>query len=248
MRRIHLPSLRLGPNELPPNQAHYLRDVLRLGVGDEIEAFDATGNRGRGRISDCASDRMVIEIQHIEPPPIGERKLAVASAIPKSARADWMIEKLSELGIARFIPLSTQRSVVLPEGEKKFERWRRLASEAARQSGRGDVMHIDSLISLDQVISQTATDFSNRWHLDIGDSAQPIIDMTTASSTGSILIFIGPEGGWTGEESSAFASAGVLPVQLTATTLRVETAAVAAAAIIASALTAAGPLGSIQHP
>lgn len=245
MRRIHLSKLQIGQIVLPSAQAHYLRDVLRLAVGTEVEAFDVAGAVGKGMIAALSDNHVTIEIRRIEQTEPAAGRLTVASAIPKAARADWMIEKLSELGVDRFIPLAAERSVVLPDGEKKFERWQRLAAEAARQSQRSGIMQIDPLISLEPLISRKSDADGLRWHLAIRPDAQPMVDLVASLPSMSILIFIGPEGGWTPGETAAFQAANIPPVLLTPTTLRVETAAVAAAAIIQSALTARAPRATI---
>src|SRR3954468_21122064 len=127
-RRLLVPLLRPGPNPLPDDQAHHARDVLRLKLGDEVELFTPAGHSAAGTIVQLSSDAVIVEVQQIKKP-ITTFELIIASPIPKGARADWMIEKLSELGVARFVPVITKRSVVHPEVKNKLDRWQRLAEE-----------------------------------------------------------------------------------------------------------------------
>src|SRR5208282_5193623 len=117
---------------------------------------------------------------------------------------DWMIEKLAELGVEGFFPLITDRGVVLPKGEKKFDRWRRLAAEASRQSGRDSVMQIHPLIELPNLLAQPTGPV--RWHLSPRQDSPAMLALPLPSS---LLLLIGPEGGWTAEEIAAFDAAGV---------------------------------------
>jgi 16S rRNA (uracil1498-N3)-methyltransferase len=158
-------------------------------------------------------------------------ELTIASAVPKAARADWMIEKLSELGVARFIPLATARSVVHPEGKNKIERWERLAAESAKQSKRPGVMAIDPLTPLLTVLDRAGA--SRAAYLSTGAGAVPAVAAFRPPLT-SILLLIGPEGGWSAEEQAGFDGRALTAVSLGATILRVETAAIAAAAVVAA--------------
>ncbi len=128
---------------MPAAEAHHVRDVLRLAVGDELELFDAAGGTAVGRIVAVTVGVVAVEVSAVT---LAERvgvSLTVAAAVPKGDRADWMVEKLSELGVARFVPLAAARSVVLPGGRNKVERWERLAVESAKQCRRAGVMAID---------------------------------------------------------------------------------------------------------
>jgi len=213
---------------LDPASAHHVRDVLRLTVGTAIEAFDDAGDVGRGTVSSCDHDRVIIHIEQVVArDPSQDFSLTVASAIPKGDRADWMVEKLSEIGCARWIPLATDRAVVLPAGKNKHDRWARLATESAKQSRRRGVMRVDPLVSLDNLL---ATHVSGQLRICLSTSSEAtsfasFIPFDAASA----LLFIGPEGGWTDTELSTFSSSGIHHARLTDSILRVETAAVVAA-------------------
>jgi 16S rRNA (uracil1498-N3)-methyltransferase len=224
-RRLHVPKLHPGNIELPAGEAHHARDVLRLAELATVELFDDAGQVARGRLSFDGDRGASVSVEEVHPPTADSFQLTIASAVPKGDRADWMIEKLSELGVASFIPLATHRSVVHPSGPSKRQRWERLAIEAAKQSRRSGVMRIDDLSPVGSVLDAG-------WYLSTESGAVSIDQMLRGSEGNQLRLFIGPEGGWTDEERLAFDAAGLTAVRLTDTILRIETAAVAAAAVV----------------
>lgn len=204
-------------------------------AGDPIEAFDDAGNVAIGAIERCEASHVSIRVERVIPSD-GGLKLIIASAVPKGDRADWMIEKLSELGVHRFIPLVTARSVVLPKGKGKHERWQRIATESAKQSRRAGVMQIDELTSLKDVLSESP----RALFLSTEPQAQPLTEFLQKSSATILhsppLLLVGPEGGWSDEELEGFKSSSLTGLKLTGTILRVETAAIAAAAIVCASV------------
>jgi 16S rRNA (uracil1498-N3)-methyltransferase len=222
-----------GPLKLAPAEAHHVRDVLRLAQGAVVEVFDAIGRSARATIARCTPREVVLEVQGIREPGQGPQ-WTIASALPKGSRVDWMIEKLSELGTAAFIPLRSQRSVVLPEGQGKRQRWQRLAVEAAKQSRRTGVMRIEELTGVDELVNQ-AGGTPATWYLSTAPGAGGVLELISnvrQRESGEPLRFlIGPEGGWTDAERAAFDAAGFNALSLGPTVLRIETAAVAAAVL-----------------
>jgi 16S rRNA (uracil1498-N3)-methyltransferase len=231
-RRLHVPQLHVGIVELPADQTHHARDVLRIDERATVELFDDAGQIAHGQLSFNGHEHATVAVSEVLPP-TDSFHLTIASAVPKGERADWMIEKLSELGVSHFIPLATQRSVVLPGGTNKRQRWERLAVESAKQSHRQGVMQIGDLTPL-------ATAMTSGWYLSPEPRALPIIQSLAELKTPSLRLFIGPEGGWTDAERAAFGTAGLTPVRLTDTILRIETAAVAAAAVVMCAVRSSG--------
>jgi 16S rRNA (uracil1498-N3)-methyltransferase len=207
---------------------------LRLAVGDPVELFDDAGAVGPGVIARCSAEGVAVTVASVRPAQRAAFAFVVASALPKGSRGDWMIEKLGELGAAAFIPLLTERSVVTPEGKNKLQRWQRLAEEAARQSRRAGVMRVEPPTPLLRAIALTPP--GGGWFFSTAEGAMPIRSALAGPVPDRLTLFIGPEGGWTHAELAAFAAAGIGPVALTETILRVETAAIAAAAIVAGLL------------
>ncbi len=219
---------------LSEREAHHARDVLRLVAGEIVEVFDDLGAVARATIVSSGAGGVVVRVDEPTPdsPAMGV-KLTIAAAVPKGDRAEWMIEKLSELGVERFVPLATARSVVLPEGKNKRDRWVRVATEAAKQSRRRGVMRIDELTRLsDALRDETAA--GPCYCLSTAKDAAPVLDLFTRDTPQALTAFIGPEGGWTDEEIAQFDAARAIGVTLTTTILRIETAAAAIAAIVGS--------------
>jgi 16S rRNA (uracil1498-N3)-methyltransferase len=243
-RRLLVPTLRPGPFPLPPDQAHHARDVLRMQPGDEVELFTANGQIASAVITAVTPASVEVSVEDVRQS-AARLALTIASAIPKGARADWMIEKLSELGVDRFVPLSTARSVVHPEGKNKIDRWQRLAAESAKQSRRSGVMDIEPLTPLSAFLE---------------DLAPPAAYLSTAAGSlppssilhppfSSLTLLVGPEGGWDEAELARFAERHLTPITLGGTILRVETAAIAAAAVVAAAAISLPPQHrSPDHP
>ena len=142
MRRLRVEKVQLGEVQLSQQEAHHARDVLRLTVGTEVEVFDDRGELGRGEICELTKSRVVLRVREVSAAAEAGLRWTILSAVPKGNRADWMVEKLSELGTHSFVPLATARSVVVPEGKNKAQRWQRLADESAKQSKRRGVMQI----------------------------------------------------------------------------------------------------------
>jgi 16S rRNA (uracil1498-N3)-methyltransferase len=197
--------------------------------GDEVDLFDSDGLEAKGVLRFVGSKDLAATVGRLDErrSPSG-LQLIVASAVPKGERADWMIEKLSELGVALFIPLATERSVVKPEGKNKLERWTRIATESAKQSRRSGVMRIGELQPLAEVVQENP----NAVYLSTESDAKSILAvLSDANARRDLTLFVGPEGGWAIAEIELFGAADIQGVKLTSTVLRIETAAIAGAAI-----------------
>jgi 16S rRNA (uracil1498-N3)-methyltransferase len=212
-----------------------VREVLRLGVGAEVEVFDEAGNSALAIIARSDGKQVVVNVDSVDEKTASRFEWWVAAAIPKGTRGDGMVEKLSELGAGGFVPLISERSVVSAEGKNKRERWERLASEAAKQSKRRGVMKIAEVSEVGKFVRELK---SLAWYLTPHEGAKTIMaavgGITTEKNIQKLTLLIGPEGGWTGAEVAMFDQAGLTGVRMGATILRVETAAVAAAAIVAA--------------
>jgi 16S rRNA (uracil1498-N3)-methyltransferase len=228
MRRVLVGKARVGAIELGEAESHHLRDVLRLLPGAEVEVFDREGTTGQGVVVSTNGRRVTVEVARILEGSRDRFALTIASAIPKGSRADWMVEKLSELGVHRFIPLATDRSVVVPGGAGKISRWNRLTTEAARQSGRAGVMEIGEVTALAEVLNIAKGGIA---YLSLEEYAKPARELA-AGILGNMTVLVGPEGGWSEGELARFRAAKIPAYRLTGTVLRLETAAIAVAAII----------------
>ena len=124
-----------------------------------------------------SADRsLAVQVEEVHEPAADGLSWTVAAAVPKGERADWMVEKLSELGCHAFVPLLAERSVVQPKGTGKRDRWLRLATESAKQCRRRGVMRIESPTTLDELLANDEAmppdaPSAARWFLDLSDAA-----------------------------------------------------------------------------
>jgi len=221
--QLHAPGPRT--TRLAEEEAHHARKVLRLKVGDAVELFDGRGGVGEGVIQawDQGATIAVQQWTSVAPPrPV----LTIAAAIPKGPRADDMVNQLSQLSVDRLIPLLAERSVVDPR-PAKVERFARAAVESAKQCGRAWLMRVEPPTPFDRVL---AGEYDVRLMARPGGGSTDLGTQLRAAS--SVLVLIGPEGGWSDAEIAQSERAGCLPWSLGPHVLRIETAACAAAAVI----------------
>lgn len=221
MRRFYVAQLRCGSVALDARQSRHAARVLRLRPGAAVRLFDGSGREGTGRIETASPACVVVAVERIETvaEPTGP---SMACALPKGKRADFMVEKLSELGVATLQPVRFSRGV-RSASPAALRRFRRIATESAKQCGRAGVMAVPD------PIAPAALD-AGRCIVADPDAAHPL---RSAVGNGGIMV-IGPEGGLTPGESERFQAAQARFVTLAPTVLRVETAAIVAAAILIS--------------
>ncbi|MDP1798234.1 MAG: RsmE family RNA methyltransferase [Planctomycetaceae bacterium] len=206
-------------------EAHHLSKVMRLPPGETVALFNGAGLVATAEIVAVGKREVTLTIQHVERTPVPEAALTIAAAVPKGDRFDWMVEKLTELGVCRLIPLRTARGVVDPR-ESKLDRLRQVVIEACKQSRRAWVMDLAPVTDFSSLLAQPGP-------LLIADpSGQPFADIwRMRPAIASMTVAIGPEGGWSDDELKMARDAGTQVVSLGDTILRIETAAVAVAAI-----------------
>lgn len=248
MARMHrfrvesLQGLRAGDAVLlPAGEARHVR-VLRLGAGDEVELFDGQGRAAAARIGESPAGELRAELLALREAAATAARLILATAWPKGKRAALLVEKCTELGVGRIIPVRYARSVVhKAESSAAVARLRRIAAEAAKQCGRSDVPEIAAKQTFGELLGGEAPRAAVVL-LDPG-AALWLPDALHEKRAGleerPLLLVVGPEGGFTPEESAAADAAGVTRARLAGNVLRVETAALAACAI-------AGALGPHQ--
>lgn len=229
LRRLRVPSLAGDELELVSAQAHYVRDVLRLGVGTVVEVFDGQGNAARATLThvDSAAVRARLDERYRGEPAAA---VTIAMATPKGDRADWAVEKLTELGVTRLVWLVCERSVAVPrEDGKKLARWVRLAEAAASQSGRSDIPTIEAPTQFAEAVAELGGGVIA--HM----GGEPLAKLMASRPEIPRVCLIGPEGGFTSSELEIAESAGYSRVGLARHVLRSETAAMAAAVAMSNA-------------
>lgn len=227
-RRVHVPAGAISGGVARPDAAalHHLAHVLRLAPGAEVEVFDGEGNAWDAQFT--GSDLRLGE-RRAAPPPAAV--VWIAFALPRGEKGDWVVQKATELGVARLVPWRAERSVVRLEGARareRAERWRRIAAEAARQCGRSEVPEVLEPASLEEAV-RTPPGFG-RWMLHAG-AGEPLGAVVRRGAPGYLAV-VGPEGGVTESEVTRAGEAGCALAGLGPRVLRAETAAVVAAALL----------------
>jgi 16S rRNA (uracil1498-N3)-methyltransferase len=207
--------------ELDAGQANYLGNVMRLGVGAELLVFDGRSGEWLARISDAAKKSMTLSVECRTREPESVPDVWLGFAPVKRTQTDWLVEKATELGVARLIPVMTQRTVA---ARVKLARLEAIAIEAAEQCGRTVVPEIAEPVTLKQLLNASARTL---YFADEG-GGEPV---AAAVKPGPALILTGPEGGFTDEERALIRAAeNAVPISLGPRILRAETAALAALA------------------
>lgn len=219
----------LAPGEfvLDGSEAHHLATVRRMAVGDRVTLFNGDGREYPAEI--LAVGKKAVSLMILADAAHNRETrfpIVIASALPKGDRADFLLEKLTELGVSRLIPLITERSVVLPRGTK-MEKFTRHVIEASKQCGRNTLMIVESPRHWPELLA--ATDLpATRFILHPGTASSAM----TAVPPEGVCIAVGPEGGFTDAEVEAAIRAQWSRFSLGSRILRIETAALAAAAIM----------------
>lgn len=228
---------------------HHLERVLRVRAGEALELVDGRGGRARARWT--AAGRARIEERFPTQPPTRD-PLVLAVAPPRLPRLEWLVEKASELDVSELQLLDTRRAERLP-GEGRLERLQRIADQALEQCGRLHRMPVHAPVALGALLARpragelwlahpprvapTAPDRGAADATDATDAVDAVaataapIGSTTLRRQPGLLVLIGPEGGFDPDEEAVALAAGARAVALGATTLRVETAALALAVL-----------------
>jgi 16S rRNA (uracil1498-N3)-methyltransferase len=219
--------------------ADHLARALRARVGEDFDIATGQAVR-RGRITLIKDNRVEFDLgEVISAAPSTEITLLLA--VFKFDRMEWAIEKCTELGVARIVPVISRRtdSHLAAASAKRAERWLRIVRQAAEQSRRSAPPEIAAPIKLSDALKSL-----EGWRIVLSESEEQILlrdvlqsnVLKPASDAAGITLAVGPEGGWTEDEVQAFQQAGWISASLGNTILRAETAAIAATAIVASAM------------
>ena len=229
-------TLKRGSIRLSREESHHLLRVLRAKPGDPVELIDGCGGRGRGELRTVHRHRAEIAMTDVVLEPPDSPSVHIAAPSPRGARLDWMIEKLSEIGVTRWWPLETDHSEKTTR-RAASERRRRITIAAAKQCGRSHLMTIAPPISLEALARWEPTNgdpttvryLASLHPPESGDLPRPERPIE------NVLGAIGPEGGLSTAEERALLDAGFEPFRLSPYTLRVETAALALASWLVKA-------------
>lgn len=208
-----------GPVVVPGAEAHHLATVCRLRPGDRVSLFNGDGHEYAAEVLATAKHHVSLQVLAVDTP-LRELpfRLEVAAPLPKGDRAQFLVEKLTELGVASFTPLQTRRSVVHPR-EAKLEKLQRWVIEASKQCGRNTLMRIEPVVDWESYCGRGDLPV-RRIVAHVGETAtwQPLRE--------GVVIAVGPEGGFMADEIELAIRNGWRAVGLGKRILRIETAAI----------------------
>jgi len=235
MHRIFVPKEQIPI--ITGSDIHQIKDVLRLKVGNEIELLDGSGKVYLAKIKSITNEKIITEIISTSQN-TGENKIKVtlAQCLPKAKKMDLIIQKCTELGVHRIIPVLSERSIA--KGEK-LERWKKIAKEAAEQSGRSTMPEISNLTNFEDLL-KLRKDYDLAlipWELEKEKSLKSLLTTQPpcpelCRGANNLLIIIGPEGGFSAAEINLAKESGFTPVSLGKRILRTETAGMAILAML----------------
>lgn len=245
LHRFFVPSniLHKGAVHLTGAPYDQIRRVLRMRVGDEVALFDGSGSEYLVRLVEFGKAEVVGHILSesallTEP---AHRVDLYLSLLNKPDKFEWALQKCTELGVSRFIPVVAARSVT---DTARAERWERIIQEAAEQSGRGALPELGGVMPLWYAFQEAAsgsTGYKPHSRLALMPEVSGDISLKDAirgseahTAVEQVSLFIGPEGGFTAEEQSLASESGVRVVRMGSRVLRAETAAVVAVTLTMS--------------
>lgn len=226
-RRVFVAELRAGEHTLAGAEAQHLAQVLRLGPGAPVRAFDGRGLEADGIVTHADALRVTLLL---DPPRKGEVEAALAVtlavALLKGDKLSEVVRRGTELGVVRFAPFASGRCDVRELSPNKLARLRRVAQEAAKQSGRSVVPEVAEAVKLDQLKPD------GRWLVAAPHAGATLRELLSDGQARRVTVTTGPEGGLSPAELQLLEGRGAQPVGLGARILRAETAPVAVAAAL----------------
>jgi 16S rRNA (uracil1498-N3)-methyltransferase len=217
-----------GPAILRGDAVHHLCAVLRAGLGDEVVLADGHGGECRALVERRRGDELLLTVGRASHVPAPHVRVHVAFAPPRFARAEWLFEHGTEVGVAVFHPLATERT--RPQGARD-DRWQKIVRAAAGQCDRAWLPEVRPLRSLREFLADTSLPKDRRLATAAAPPPSPPVD-------GEVVLLVGPEGGFAVDEQELARANGFSPMGLGPHVLRTETAALIGAAALLLAATA----------
>jgi 16S rRNA (uracil1498-N3)-methyltransferase len=244
-RRFYAPRSAFAPDGagvvLSEEESRHLRDVLRLRAGDEAFVFDGEGREFACVVAAAGGRREAarLDVRAVAKPPRPESplELTLAVALLKGEKFDLVVQKATELGASSIVPVLTQRADVRVRDERdaahRLERRRRLALEAAKQSGRARVPVVETPVAFDALVARARRVGESRiLFAERGGVGLDSLAAGGVTRASIITALIGPEGGWDDEELARAVERGWTLITLGGRTLRAETAAITACVLL----------------
>ena len=211
----------------------HLIKVLRLAPGAAIQVFDGAGTVIEARIESVGKSSVEITLGERFQVPAPACAITLLQSLPRGERMDFIVQKTTELGVTRIVPVLSEYGMVKPPSSRR-QRWQTIADEAARQCGRADVPDIADCLALGPAVAQFAGNEGARFVLWEGERTRSF-RAAIAAGPCEVALLVGPEGGFAHAEVGDATEAGFMPVSLGARILRAETAAIVAVALAQAA-------------
>ena len=219
------------------SEAHHIKNVLRLKPGDPLKLFDGAGFEYEAAIINMSAKKIDVEVlRKLKAVVNTGPQIVVAQAYLKQKKMDDLVRKLCELGVARWMPFFSQRSIPRPDKRRlavRSQRWKRIATEALKQCRRIETLQITEALSFEDVL-----DFGNSCDLKIvfwENESNPLCGDTASKRkhpVEKILLMLGPEGGFSDQEIKLMSDSGFVVAGLGPRILRAETATLAACTLV----------------
>ncbi len=238
VNRFFIPTSSLEGEQvrLGPEQSHQVCHVLRLEVGDSIVVLDNTGVEYDVTLTTVSRSETMGRITG-QRPAVGEpvAELVLFQSLLAREKFEWVLQKGTEVGVAQFVPVLTDRSLLRAKvvEDSKLDRWHRIVTEAAEQSQRGRIPKISQAVSFREAVDQLVG-FDRRLIATPGRETVSLREALhgTDDKEVSVALMIGPEGGFTPEEMALATQKGAVAIHLGPRVLRTETAAIVASALV----------------
>ena len=237
MRRFFVPAGTVAGRDvaLPPELARRLAKVLRLQRGDRVVLADGSGRDYEVELKELSARAASVFVVGERPSPLEPSvELVLYQSLVRPQRFELVLEKGTEIGVSRFVPLLSGRARVrTAAGSQRADRWRRIVSEAAEQCGRGRVPAVDPPAPFEEAVSASGGPGLRLipWESERSQGLRSYL-RALEERPASVSLIIGPEGGFAEEEVELARRAGCVPVSLGPRILRSETAGIVAAALV----------------
>jgi len=234
--QFYVPAIAKGADRivLEGEEHRHLARSARVRAGETVWLIDAAGRRARARVETVGEERTELAVLATEEPEAAGTRVVLAQALVEAKKLETILEKAAELGCADFIPVVTTRSLrpAAERADRKLERWKRVVREAAKQCKGRLVTAVHPPRTLPELLREPPADLRLFLSENGGRPLREIIAGPAGGPPDSVVLLVGPKGGWTGAEERDIRGAGFAAVSLGRRVLRAETAAIAGAAMI----------------